>query len=250
LPPPPDRQSPEAHSFLAAQLAAFQKSLEDWTGRKIATGDLDRGIDVMNEHRRLLHAAWEIRKKDPPLLTGREALYLTVSSQWVDKGEHNRLLGEALEKELLPRRPPGGGRMRLMVLGDDTRAVEGVHWIEALEAVVVIDDLDCGSRYFWNEVFPAEDRLAAIAARYLERPGPGNPERVRALARDWRVQGALIFQGPDRAVQEGDLSSLQRALSGSGIPSLAVELGDGTSLSRLKIRVEAFLESLCPEDLF
>jgi benzoyl-CoA reductase/2-hydroxyglutaryl-CoA dehydratase subunit BcrC/BadD/HgdB len=250
LAPLSDRRNPSGLSSRAAQLADFQKSLEDWTGRKITAGDLDQGIAVMNTHRRLLRSVWEIRKKIPPPLTGLEALYLAGSGQWVDRREFNRVLGDNLEKELPNRRIPGGSRIRLLLAGDGARNAAWLSLVESLEGVVVIDDRDWSGPYCWDEVLPGEDRLAAIAARYLEQPGPEKPERARALARDWRAQGALILQGPGGPDPGEDLPALRQALDGVGVPSLVLEAYDEAAPGSLKIRVEAFLETLRPEDLF
>lgn len=250
LPPLPDRKDPEGQARFAAQLADFKKSLEDWTGKHLATGDLDRGIAALNGQRRLLRAVWETRKTEPSPLTGLEAFYLAGSGQSVDKGEYARVLREVLEKELPGRRPPGGSRRRLMLLGGEARTAEWLGLLEALEAVVVIDDRDCAIRDFRNEVLPAEDRLGAIAARYLERSPAGNPDHVLQLARDWRVQGAVILSEADRGGQESNLNVLPGHLEGLGVPSLVLDPAGDQPLSRWKIRVESFLEALRPEDLF
>lgn len=42
--------------------------------------------------------------------------------------------------------------------------------VESRGAKFVIDDHCTGTRYFWNEVIPGDDRLAAIAARYVDWP--------------------------------------------------------------------------------
>lgn len=258
LPLPLNVQSPRAFPDLAAELAAFQKSIEDWIGKKIADADLDRGIEIMNESRRLLRQAFETRKKDNPPLTGLEALYLSVSGQWIDKREHNRVLKDVLEKELPTRDLKLGNQLRLMILGNEDDDTEFVKMVESLEATFVIDDHGPGTRYFWNEVLPADDRLAAIAARYLDRPPcpakdrplPRRLDPILKLAKDWRVQGAIIIQQKFCDPHELNIPAIRKALDGVGVPCLFLELDVTIPWGQFKIRVESFLEMLRPEDLF
>jgi benzoyl-CoA reductase subunit C len=258
LPLPHELQSPDAYPLLKAQLAAFQKSLEEWTGKKITNADLDRGVEILNENRRLMHRVLETRQKDNPPLTGLEAMYISLSGQLVDKTEHSRALREILEKDLPARDPQRSGRIRLMLLGNEDENIEFIKMVEALEAQFVIDDHCTGTRYFWNEVIPEDDRLGAIAARYLDRPPcpakvwplPKRIAHLQNLARDWRVQGALIVRQKVCSSQEPDLPALRQALEGSGVPSLFLELDGALPVEQYKIRLEAFLETLRGEDLF
>jgi benzoyl-CoA reductase subunit C len=257
-PPPHQDQSPRAYPFLPAELAEFKKSIEEWTNKKITDADLDRGLEILDESRFLMGQAFETRKKDNPPLTGLEAIYLRVSSQWIDKPEHNRVLKDVLEKELPTRDLKLGDRIRLMILGSEDDDTEFVKLVESLDAQIVIEDHCTGTRYFWNAVVPADDRLAAIAARYVDCPPCPTrnwPQRRRLdhvlnLAKDWKVQGGIIFRRKFCDPQELDGPTLRQALEGIGVPSLSLEPDVTVPVSQFKIRVEAFLETLRPEDLF
>jgi len=258
FPPPHQDQSPRAYPLLPAELTEFKKSIEEWTNKKITDADLDRGLEILDESRLLMGQAFETRKKDNPPLTGLEAIYLRVSCQWIDKREHNRVLKDVLEKELPTRDLKLGDQIRLMILGSEDDDTEFVTMVESLDAKFVIDDHCSGTRYFWNEVIPAEDRLAAIAARYVDRPpSPAKDwplrrrlDHILTLAKDWRAQGAIIIQQKFCDPQELDILALRQALDGVGVPSLFLELDVAVPVSQVKIRVEAFLEMLRPEDLF
>jgi len=254
----PPHQVRNSQADPAAELSEFKKTIEDWTGKAITDADLDRGIEILDEGHRLLGRAFETRKQDNPPLTGLEAMYLSLTEQWIDKREHNRVLKDVLEKELPTRDLRLGDQIRLMILGSEDDDTEFVTMVESLEAKFVIDDHCSGTRSFWNEVIPAEDRLAAIAARYVDRPpSPAKdwPLRRRLdhllkLAKDWRAQGAIIIQQKFCDPQELDILALRQALDGVGVPSLFLELDVAVPVSQVKIRVEAFLEMLRPEDLF
>ena len=257
LPMPHHVQSPRALPFLTAELAAFKKSLEDWTGRPITDDALDEAIDVYNTNRRLMWQVYELRKKSPPPLSGEEAMQMVISNQMVDKAEHSEEL-EHLLASLSGRDAGPNGGVRLMILGSEDDDIAFLRMVESCGATFVTDDHCTGTRYFWNEVERNGDRLAAIANRYITRPPcPSKdwPERNRiphvlALAKDYGVQGAIIIQQKFCDPHELDIPILQKELKAIGIPTLFLEFDVTVPLGQFKVRCEAFLEMLYEDDLF
>jgi benzoyl-CoA reductase subunit C len=257
LPMPNNLQSERALPYLRGELEAFKGSLEGWLGREITNSDLDRGIEIMNKNRRLMRQIYELRKDENPPLSGLEAMYMVVSAQIVDKGEHNQKLEEVLAK-LSGRNAENRGE-RLMIIGSEDDDTEFVEMVESLGATFVIDDHCTGSRYFWDEVsFSDKSRLSSIADRYIRRPPcPSKdwPERKRIphilkLAQDYNVQGALLIQQKFCDPHELDIPAIKSALDERGIPSLFLEFDVTVPVGQFKTRVEAFLEMLREEDLF
>jgi benzoyl-CoA reductase subunit C len=257
LPMPNNLQTVHATPYLAGELVAFKKSVEDWTGKKITDKDLDKGIEVMNNNRRLLKKMYETRLGDNPPMTGLEAMYLAVSSQMIDKNEHSCAMEEVLKK-LSGRklnRPTG---TRLMIVGSEDDDTEFIKMVESVGATLVIDDHCTGSRYFWNEVKPVTDRLNAIAARYVERPAcPSKdwPKRTRLphllkLAKDYKAQGVIVIQQKFCDPHELDIPATQKMFKENNIPTLFLEFDVSVPVGQFKTRVEAFLEMIGQEDLF
>jgi benzoyl-CoA reductase subunit C len=258
LPMPHNVQSPRSYKYLRSELETFKKAVEEWTGTTITEKDLDRGIEVMNRNRGLLRQVYDMRKKDNPPMSGLEAMYMTVSSQWIDKEEHSRVLEDILEKEL-PNRDLGlGDKTRLMLFGSEDDDTAFVKMVEGCGAAIVTDDHCTGSRYFWNDTIKDDDRLGAIAARYIDRPPCSTkdwPERRRldhvlSLAKEWRIQGAIVIQQKFCDPYELDIPTQRKNLEDKGIPTLLLELDVTVPVGQFKIRVEAFLEMLKEEDLF
>jgi benzoyl-CoA reductase subunit C len=255
LPMPHHVQSPRAAPFLRDELKTFKKAVEEWTGKTITEEDLDRGIEICNESRRLLKQVYETRKGEPPI-SGLEAMYIVVSSQMIDKREHSQVLKELVPK-LKDRKLPNPGE-RLMVLGSENDDIEFINLVESLGATFVVDDHCTGSRYFWNEVEPQEDRLMAIAERYVKRPACPTkdwPDRNRVkhvmeLAKDYNVQGAIMLQQKFCDPHELDIPALKKSFQEADIPTLFLELDVTVPIGQFKIRSEAFLEMLREEDLF
>src|SRR3972149_6595731 len=126
-------QSPSAQPRLMEELRLLQEDLEGWLGVSISRGALERAIQVYNRNRRHLWQLYDLRKHDPPLLLGSEAMTITLASMFMDKAEHSRLLAQVLE-ELPGRRdmPPPG--VRLMLAGGGTDDAEFLRLVEGLGA--------------------------------------------------------------------------------------------------------------------
>ena len=73
-------------------------------------------------------------------------------------------------KELPNRKLNRETGIRLMIVGSESDDIEFMEMVESLNSTFVADDHCSASRYFWNSVIPQEDRLQAIANRYLDRP--------------------------------------------------------------------------------
>ncbi|MFZ3172407.1 MAG: benzoyl-CoA reductase, bzd-type, subunit N [Carboxydocellales bacterium] len=257
LPMPNNVQSPRASEYLTQELGSFKKTIEELTGNEVSDAKLDEAIATYNTTRRLMKQIYEMRKQEDPLVTGLESMYMVLAAQMVDKAELNKELEKIVAQ--LPNRKLGRkNNVRLIMVGseDDDRGF--VEMIESLNANVVTDEHCTGSRYFWNEVEPEENRLAAIAKRYVNRtpcPSKDWPERRRVaevvrLAKEWNCQGALMIQQKFCDPHESDIPSLKSALEAEGIKTYFLELDVTVPLGQFKIRVEAFLEMLEGDLLF
>jgi len=176
-----------------------------------------------------------------------------------DKREHSRALKGLLEplSGQKHEREPG---VRLMLIGSENDDVEFVGMVEKLGATFVVDENCVGTRYFWGEVDTQRfrDPLEAIAARYLERPAcPAKdwPElsrwsHIAQLARDWKVQGAVLMQQKFCDPHELDMLTIKKRLEEMGIRTLFLEFDVTTPVGQFRTRVEAFLEMLKGEELF
>ncbi len=254
-------RSPRAKVFLRGELDEFKKALEELTGKTITDEDIDRGIDIMNTNRRLMKQVYEFRKQDNPPITGTEAMTMVWASQLMDKREHNELLKQLLEA-LPDRKLDRETGVRLMIIGSEDDDREFLEMVEAIGATFVIEDHCTGSRYFWNEVIPENDRLQAIANRYCDRvPCPNKDwgmedcSRTRfpyvlQLARDFGVQGAILAQQKFCDPHEADIPSLRRYLEDNDIPCYFLEFEVTVPVGQFRIRVEAFIEQILAEELF
>ncbi|MEW6073722.1 MAG: 2-hydroxyacyl-CoA dehydratase [Planctomycetota bacterium] len=257
LPMPHHVQGGHATRFLRGELEAFRRKVEEWTGRKIGEDDLWRGIDLVNRNRELMRAAFEMRKRPDPPLSGLESMTMVVSSQVHEKEEHSRVTEEVLG-ELEGRSLGRGDATRVMILGSENDDSAFLRMVEETGAIIVQDDHCTGTRYFWDLVEPNGDPLQAIAARYVNRlpcptkdwPARRRIGRILQFAREWNVAGAIVIQQKFCDPHEIDIPAIRAALEAAGVKTLFLELDVTVPVGQFKIRVEAFLEMLGEEDLF
>ncbi len=257
LPMPHHVQSPHAAPFLIKELELFRESLENWLGRKIEDKAIGDAIEVYNRNRDLMWKVFELRKSDSPPLTGGEAMEMVISSQMVDKQDHNAAL-ETLLTRLTKRdtkRPTG---TRLMILGSENDDIEFIGMVESCDATFVTDDHCTGTRYFWNNVEAGGNHLVNIADRYIKRvpcPTKDWPERTRVkhvldLAKAYDVQGAVVMQQKFCDPHELDNPAIIKALNNAEIKTLFLEFDVTVPIGQFKVRIEAFLEMFQEDDLF
>ena len=257
LPMPIQVASKHARPHLAAEYKMFKEAVEKWVGKEITDKDLDRGIEIMNTNRELMRQVYTLRDGEKPPLTGVESMHMTTSSQMVDKVEHNKEL-EKLVKELPSRTMDRETGIRLMIVGSESDDIEFMEMVETLNATFVADDHCTASRYFWNKVEPMEDRLQAIANRYLDRPPCPTKDtttdfvrftHVMAMAKKADVEGAVIIQQKFCDPHEIDIPLLRQRFEDAGIRTYFLELDVTVPIGQFKIRIEAFLEMLRADEL-
>jgi benzoyl-CoA reductase subunit C len=195
---------------------------------------------------------------DVPLITGAEALEISIAGQVMDVKEHNDLLRQLL-KALPDRklgREPG---VRLMLAGSVNDNVGFVELVEQCGATCVIEENCCSTKHFWDEVGPGENVLEAIASRYLNRwPCPsfdwkatgekrGRWQRLWALTQEYRVQGVILYVQKFCGPHGADLPTIKALFASHNIPVLDLELDVTTPVGQFRTRIEAFLETFALE---
>jgi len=257
----PHTLSSASFEFFRAELETFKTSLERFSGRQITTEELKRSIRLYNEQRALVRGLYQLRKRDPPLLSGTEMTKVIVAVMSTPVTEANELLRGVI-KEVEGR---GNGCQkkpaRLMICGTGNEDITFIEMVEESGANVVIDDLCFGIRPYWWQVEESDDPLASIARSYLEklncprtfRQSPGSHQEdlenrfgyLYEFAKDFKVNGVILYILRYCDTHAFDAPDVKEYLQGKGLPVLEIE-GDypTPSLTRLKTRVQAFLEMI------
>lgn len=245
----PHTRTERAHGFFYDEVLRFKASLEKAFGVVVSDSALKDAIRVYNANRLLLKRVYDLRREEPPLISGVEALEVVLSGLVAPKEEHNRLLRRLLT-EVSDRVDPPKGGVRLLVSGSVMDNVKLLKVVEGVGGCVVADDWCVGSRYFWDPVDSGGDPLRAVARRYLGK-GPssfmlGQGERFRhavEMAKQFDVEAAIVFVLKFCDTHMFDAPRLVEELRAMGLPVLYLEWEHSLSgLAQLKTRIEAFIE--------
>jgi len=248
----PHKTGDGAVAWFREELARFRESLERKAGNPIPQERLTGAITAYNRTRGLLKRLYDLRRRDPPPITGAEAHSVLLAATATDREDYNRLLTQLLG-ELKTRQVSPERRARLLVVGSvyDDPNFTGV--VEQAGGLVVADALCFGSRYFWEPVPQGQDPLHDLALSYLQRPacprmaGTG-PERlgfIKTMVRDFKVDGVVFEVMRNCDLWGGEVYYLERGLQEAGVPTLRLEREYSLSgVGQIKTRVEAFMEMM------
>ena len=237
---------------MRSELAIMKGKLEEWIGKEITDADLDRAIEVYNTNRRLLRRIYELRRFNNPVILGSEAMEIMLACQIMDKAEANKLLEELIPE--LENREPYEDRVRFILIGSETYDAELEKLIEGLGGNVVVDELDNGSAYIWNEVIPLKDRLMAIGLRYMSKPHSAlkdnvwrrRPEHIFELSEDFQVDAAIIAKQIYCHPHGTDMYAVWRLLRERNIPYHTFERDTTLPYQETKLGIEALINMVKP----
>ena len=112
----PHTRSEKAHDFFYEEVVRLKASLEKAFRKAISDAALKHAIHVCNKNRLLLKKVYELRRKEPPPISGVEALEIVLSSMVTSKEAHNKLLNRLLA-EVPDRDDPPEAGVRALVSG-------------------------------------------------------------------------------------------------------------------------------------
>jgi len=246
----PLKQTEHAVEMYLADLEDWRNRISEFRGARIVDRDLRRSIEVYNRGRELMQKLYELRKGDRPPVTGAEALEVVKAATRLPREQFNELLEKLLDEIKRAGREIKKSK-RLMIVGS---ALENSTWIETIEkldAVVVTDELEAGTRYFWGTVDAKLPPMEALARYYISGRPPGARiwpagkrfEHIFNMAGQYKVDGVISEILRNDAEYGHDKLFLDKEMKERGIPVLELDVEYGESGSgQMRTRVEAFLE--------
>jgi len=246
----PSRTTEKAFDYFLKELVNFKGRLERFCGMEIPGRSLSKAIEVYNENRMLLRKVYDLRRSDPPLISGTEALEIVRSSMVAPKEEHNKLLKQFIS-EVKDRSDFPQGRFRMLVSGPFVQDISLLETIEGAGGTIVADDLCEGSRYFWDQVDMDADPLKAVAKRYLNRvkcpcrhPPEDRLDHIMKMIREFKAEGAIFILQKFCDPHFFEYPFIEERLKENGIPVLLIEVEHLIPAGAIKTRVEAFIEMI------
>ncbi len=248
--------------FMKVELQELRKALENFSGIQLTDDRLRRAINLHNEQRALLRQLYDLRKSEPPLISGAEVVKVIVSTMVIPVQEANELLHQVITE--VKNRHDGKPAMkpaRILIYGSELDDMAFIKLVEDCGANVVMDDLCTGTRAFWHDVPLTTDPLDGIVDRYLDkvlcprtyRESPGEHQAdmesrfgyLKQYSEDFKANSAILYIIRYCDTQELDVPDVRDYLQGKGYPVLHIE--DDYSLAtigQLRTRIQAFLEMM------
>jgi benzoyl-CoA reductase subunit C len=235
----------------ATKIREFIDAIEEFSKVKISDSSLRDAIAIYDKGYTLLRKMYELRKKEVPALSGGEALAITTAAMIMPRDEFNNKLEELLPYLETRKASVDHTRPRIMLSSDLLDNPAYVDLVEEVGCLVAMDDMDTGSRYFWEVTDDSDDPAYALAVRYLKNRSPrmydwrGQTEQLVQWAKEFNIDGVLEL--PDlydytRAFRKPYLESWLKEM---GLPFMS--FGRDYILAnegQLKTRIGAFLEML------
>ena len=239
--------------FYVEELKDLIAGLEELTGNKITDEKLKAAAAKYNEARELISKVNELRKAKYPVITGEEALKISLAVTNMTIDEYIELL-KAFLADVPNRKPVGEYRARLMIIGSALDNPEYLKVIEDKGGLFVCDALCFGSRGF-NEplVIDDNDVLKSIATYYLTRlVCPRMMDKhvdmhdfVINAVKEYGVDGVIYQRMQNCECWGGENVLMEQKLKDAGIPLLTVEREEHmANAGQLAIRAEAFIEMI------
>jgi benzoyl-CoA reductase subunit C len=256
---------PEALEYFKGQLTDFRKTLEAFTGKKLAADKLETAVKSHNQQRALVRDLYELTKPSPPRISGTEIVQIVKALTSLPVAEGNDLLTEALSEVKKRTARPEKKLARLLIWSstlDDTNVMQ----VFEAAANVVMNESCGGVRAYRGEVKLTADPLEGLADYYLNEITCARTFRQAALGetkkdyardlqsrfgylkgtiKDWKINGVVMLLVRYCDPFAFEMPSLKDYLNSIGIPSTYIEY-DYTvgALAPMRTRVEAFLETI------
>ncbi len=244
--------NPSAYEFYKGEIRHFSKQIAAFTGQEITSQALRQAIDLHNENRGLVRKLYDLRKADPPLISGSEITRLLVAGVSIPADEFNRLLKQFITEAAARRPKKGTIRPRLMVSSTELDDDAFIQLVEECGAEVVIDDMCIGTKNYWSDIAHTADPYEGLANYYLDKITCPRTLRdnlddrfghVTTLARDFNAAGVICYTIRYCDAKLFDYPDMRDYLQSNGLPSMNIE--DDYRLSHkegIKTRIQAFLE--------
>jgi benzoyl-CoA reductase subunit C len=247
--------------FYKAELNAFRKSLGGFAGREISSESLKEAIKLYNQNRAKVRELYQLRKSDPPQVSGVEVDKVLVAAVSLPVAEATELIGSVIAEVKQRKAAPAPKSARLMVVGAQMDNVAFIDLVEESGAWVVADDLCPGGRESLADVDNTADPIDGIAERYLRKIYCGRTYRERGgsyeeymeerfghiarATKDFGVDGVILYIYKYCDPFGFEVPQMKSYIESKGTPVLYLE--DEYSMStigRLRTRIQAFLELL------
>jgi len=258
----PHTAHPAALEFTKDIFGYLISTIEEKTGQKIPVEKINEKILLYNKQRQLVRQLYNLRKQDPPPVSGSEILQVMVALLSLNVDDGNALLEEVLEEVKSRNIQAGEKKIRVLIWGSLIDNIALTKLIEDCGYDIVMDDTAIGSRTFGHEVELTADPLDGLVDRYLNKlvcpqcfretgsTRDADLENrfgyLKKFAQDWKVDAVILNIIRNCDIHGYEVPELKHYLKeAAGLPVMSIEQDYSTAaLETLRTRFQAFAESI------
>lgn len=239
--------------YLKTEFQKLKTAIEKHTSNIISNESIEKSIDIYNESRKLFHKLNSPRVQNPPLISGKDIMNVSLDFYKLNPEIWNDNIQGLIEKK--QKAPPSelsNKKPRILLSGSPIHDVEFISFIEECNLNVVYEDICTGSKFFDIKMVKSNDLLDALSEAYLNRSPCARmmkiEERVKILTQiseKFDINGIIHHSLKFCDTYLYDVPKLKEILNDQGLNVLFIE-SDGRlgSLNQLKTRIEAFSEMI------
>jgi benzoyl-CoA reductase/2-hydroxyglutaryl-CoA dehydratase subunit BcrC/BadD/HgdB len=252
---PHTTETPQARRLWLTEIKLLKKQLEHLTGNKISSKKIKTAIELVNKKRAVTRRLYELRKRTPPPIWGRDALLVTNLAlyddilRWIERTEalcielehHKPVCDISFPRVMLTGSPTVFPTWKIPIL------------LEESGGVIVMDDICTGSKELWDPIeapnWSMNDMLISIADKYLMNtcacftPNLVRLNRVIQFAQDFKIDGVLYHVLQACHIYGMEELRIEKSLDKLRIPVLNIETDySQEDVEQIRTRIEAFLE--------
>jgi len=254
---PHTQETPQARQHWYTEVQLLKKQLRKLTNKRITTGKLKTAIQLTNNKRGAARRLYELRKRTPPPIWGRDAMLVTNLALYDDAKRWTEQTN-ALCDELENHKPVCEATLpRIMVTGSPIVFPTWKIPVLAEESggVIITDDICTGSKEIWDPIEPnnwsMNGMLVAIADKYLMNtcacftPNMVRQERIIQFVNDFKIDGVIYHVLQACHIYGMEQLRIEKALEKINIPMLGIETDySEEDVEQIRTRFEAFLEMI------
>ncbi|MGQ9776330.1 MAG: 2-hydroxyacyl-CoA dehydratase subunit D [Thermodesulfobacteriota bacterium] len=248
--------------FFEEELKTFKRSLEKFMGKTIQEEDLSAAIKLYNKNREKVRALYDLRKQDPPLLSGTELTMALTIGSGLPVDESNEWFDYIITEVKKREKSPQTKGPRILIDGACIDNIELIKLIEELGGNVVADTICNGARDSFPKTDEMGDPIKALSRRYLDKLNCPKTYRanktgsfegdianrfgdIGTYAKEFRVDGAILYVYKYCDPFGFEVPARKAYYQSIHIPMLHLEdIYSAGTLGQLRIRIQAFLEMI------
>lgn len=249
---PQNREVKGATEFLAAEYDEVRKQLEKIAGHPITDAEIEKSIDLYNEHGKTMMQFTKVANKHLDVITPKLRHAVMKSAHFMEKAEHMAIVKDIIaELNTLPECDWKG--KKVIVTGITAEPDEILDIFAENNIAIVGDDLAQESRQFRTLIPAGETPLMRLAKQWDERKACSTVHEINNtrgqmltdMAKAEQADGIITCLMSFCDVEEYEYPMIVKAAEKESIATLCLDIDQSTQNSgQSRTKLQTFVEMI------